>query len=64
MRRMEALLYLAAQNFILFSKIQDQNLKKNQKDKILQRLMSFPRPIQWYYSHVDIICPDSTVPYL
>ncbi len=42
MRRLEAFLYLAAKNFELFSKIQDQN----KKTKNLERFMSFPRPIQ------------------
>jgi hypothetical protein len=48
-RRIRCIFVLAAQNFEVFSKIQDQNLK-----------MSFSRPIQLYHSHADPIWPDGT----
>jgi hypothetical protein len=41
-RRLDSFLYKAAQNFELFSNIQD----INKKIKNIQRLMSFLRPIQ------------------
>jgi hypothetical protein len=37
MRRLEALLYLVAQNFELFSKIQDQNEKKPKVGDVLSK---------------------------
>ncbi len=58
MWRLEEFLLLAAHNFKLFAKIQDQN----KKIKNLQRSLSFPRPIKWYHPHADLIWPDGTVP--
>ncbi len=55
-RRLDEFLYEAAQNFEVFSNIQDQNLKI----KNLQWLMSLSRPIQRCHSHVDLIWLDDT----
>ncbi len=51
---LDAFLYEAAQNFEVFSKIQDQN----EKIKNLKRLMSFSRPFQRYHSEAYPIWSD------
>jgi hypothetical protein len=55
-RRLDSFLHEAAQNFELLPNIQDKKLKI----KNLQRLMSFSRPVRWYHSHADPICPEGT----
>jgi hypothetical protein len=55
-RRLEEFLCEAAQNFEVFSNIQNKNLTI----KNLWRLMTFLRPIQWHNSHADPIWPDGT----
>jgi hypothetical protein len=34
------------------------NCPERSKGKLMDQLMSFSRPMQWYHSHADLIWPD------
>jgi hypothetical protein len=52
MRRLDAFLYLTAQNFKLVSKISNQNLNFLNTYRLTSYLLG---PIQWHHSQIDLI---------
>jgi hypothetical protein len=54
-RRLDGFVHEAAKNLEILSKI------KIKKPKTYSGcMMSFPRPIEWYHSHADLIWPAGT----